>query len=314
MPLPAYQEIMRPLLEYLAREGKSVKFFDLCEGLAEYFPQMTREEFEEDRHATGQRRFLNRAGWAALELKHAMLTRSPKYGYHEITQRGKDAIANKEVEIDRNYLLERYPEFREYVKKSKNSQKYKQSKTIISNNERDLGEETDTQDDDKTLDEKIYAIVEENNNILEKEILEEVRRIKPKRFEQLVVELLLKMGYGVSGEAIGGRGDGGIDGVINQDKLGVDRIYIQAKRYNEDANVTPNQVREFSGALNRGIGKGIFFTTSSFTRQAEEEAEKAEKHIILIDGKELSRLMVQHDVGCTSKKIFVKEIEKDFFE
>ena len=313
MPLPAYQEIMRPLLECLAKKGRSVKFSDLCEDLTEYFPQMTREEFEEDRHATGQRRFLNRTGWAVLELKHAKLTHSPKYGHHEITQRGKDAIANKNTKIDREHLMQ-YSEYREYVEKNKSSQKTKQSITSILSEQKTFNGEIDIQDDDKTLDEKIYAMVEENDNILEKEILEEVRRIKPKRFEQLVVELLLKMGYGVSGEAIGGRGDGGIDGVINQDKLGVDRIYIQAKRYNEDANITPNQVREFSGALNRGIGKGIFFTTSSFTRQAEEEAEKAEKHIILIDGKELSRLMVQHDVGCTSKKVFVKEIKKDFFE
>ena len=314
MPVPTYQEIMRPLLEYLAKEGKSVKFSDLCEDLAGYFPQMTREEFKEDCNAGGQRRFLNRAGWAVLELKHAMLTHSPKYGYHEITQRGKEAIADKNAKINRAYLMQ-YPEFFEYAKRNKKSQKTEQPKQEIRNDEESLKGEIENQDDWKTPNDEIDSAIEEINNDLEEKLLERTREIEPGRFERIVVELLMAMGYGVSGEALGRSGDHGIDGVINQDTLGVDKIYIQAKRYGEANSVPSREVRDFSGALDmKGVHKGIFVTTSSFSSGAKESVRQMQKNIILIDGEHLAKLMVRHNIGCTEKNLSMKEMKEDFFE
>lgn len=314
MPVPPYQEIMRPLLEYLAEANKKVKFSDLCEDLAERFPQMTKEEFKEDCNATGQRRFLNRAGWAVLELKRAMLTRSPSYGYHEITQRGKEAIVDKDANIDRVYLMQ-YPEFREYAKGNKKSQEPKQPEQEIRDDEENFDEEVNVLDGWKTPNDEIDSAIEEINNDLEEKLLDRTREIEPGRFERVVVELLMAMGYGVSGEALGRSGDRGVDGVINQDMLGVDKIYIQAKRYGEANSVPSREVRDFSGALDmKGVNKGIFVTTSFFSHEAKESVQQMQKNIILIDGEHLAKLMVRHNIGCTEKKLVMKEMKEDFFE
>ena len=314
MPVPTYQEIMRPFLEYLAKAEGGVKFYDLCEGLAERFPEMTREEFEENRNTTGQRQFLNRAGWVAMDLKRAMLTHSPRYGYHEITQRGKEAIADKNVKIDRKYLMQ-YPEFYKYSKGNKKPQKTEQPEQEIRDNEENIDEEINIQDDWKTPNDEIDSAVEEINNDLEEKLLERTREIEPARFERIVVELLIAMGYGASGEALGRSGDRGVDGVINQDTLGVDKIYIQAKRYGETNSVPSREVRDFSGALDmKGVHKGIFVTTSSFSSEAEESVRQMQKNIILIDGVQLAKLMIRHNIGCTEKNLIMKEMREDFFE
>lgn len=320
MAIPTYQEVMRPLLEYLAEANGEVRFSDLCEGLVNYFPGMTREELEGDRlPSSGQPRFVNRVGWAVLELKHAALTHSPRYAYHEITPRGREAIADENTEINRRYLMQ-YSEFREYVEgidRNKRSQKPEQPKQEIIEDEKNLDEETSVQDDWKTPDEQIdsaISAIEKINNDLEERLLDRAREIEPGRFEQIVVELLIAMGYGSFGERLGQRGDGGVDGVINQDALGVDRIYIQAKRFNE-ANVTPSHVRDFNGALDmKGVHKGIFVTTSSFSSDAKESVQQMQKNIILIDGKQLAKLMVCYNIGCTEKKLVVKEMKEEFFE
>lgn len=314
MPVPTYQEIMRPLLEYLAKAEEKVSFSAICEGIAGDFPQMTREEFEEERLASGHRRFLNRAGWAVVALNRAVLIHSPKYGYHEITQRGKDAIADKNVKIDRKHLMQ-YSEYREYVKGQKKPQKTKQSEPDAHDDGEVFNEEMDTQDDWKTPGDEIDSAIEEINNDLEEKLLKRTREIEPGRFERIVVELLMAMGYGVSGKALGRSGDRGIDGVINQDTLGVDKIYIQAKRYGEANSVPSREVRDFSGALDmKGVHKGIFVTTSSFSSEAKESVQQMQKNIILIDGEHLAKLMVRHNIGCTEKNLVMKEMKEDFFE
>ena len=308
MAVPTWQDIMRPFLERLARAEGSVRFSDLCEDLGKCFPQMTKQEFENDRLASGQRRFLNRVGWTANELKHANFIRSPKRAYYEITKSGRFVIEDEDVKIDRHYLIEHSEEYREYADRlAKKSRKLEQSRETIA--------KITNQDDERTPDEEIDDAIQKINESLAKDILERTREISPESFGQLTIDLLLAMGYDASGEVFGRSGDDGIDGIIRQDKLGIDRIYIQAKRYREGNSVAAREVRDFSGALEmKRMHKGIFVTTSSFTLDAKQTVRQMQKHIILIDGKQLAKLMVDYNVGCIPINLVRKEVKEDYFE
>ena len=309
MTVPTWQDIMRPLLERLAKEEGRMRFSDLCEHLGKCFPQMTKQEFENDRLANGQRRFLNRVGWTVNELKNAKFIRSPKRTYYEITKSGRAVIEDKDTKIDRKYLIKHSEEYREYADRlAKNARKTKQSRETTAT-------KTTIQDEERTPDEEIDDAIQKINESLVEDLLGRAREISPENFEQLTIDLLLAMGYGASGEALGRSGDGGIDGVIKQDKLGIDRIYIQAKRYGADNSVAAREVRDFSGALEvKRMQKGVFVTTSSFSPDAKETAKQMQKHIILIDGKQLARLMVDYNVGCTPINLVRKEVKEDYFE
>ena len=287
-----------------------MRFSDLCEHLGRCFPQMTKQEFEDDRLANGQRRFLNRVGWTVNELKNAKFIRSPKRTYYEITKNGRVVIEDKDAKIDRKYLIEHSDDYRAYAdrlvenarRKTKQLRETTETKTTI-------------QDDERTPDEEIEDAIQKINESLVEDLLERAREISPENFEQLTIDLLLAMGYEASGEALGRSGDGGIGGVIKQDKLGIDRVYIQAKRYGADNSVAAREVRDFSGALEvKRMQKGVFVTTSSFSPDAQETAKQMQKHIILIDGKQLARLMVDCNVGCTPINLVRKEVKEDYFE
>ncbi|MCY4052996.1 MAG: restriction endonuclease [Hyphomicrobiales bacterium] len=302
MAIPTYQDIMRPLLEYLNGAGGSMELSPLREGLVKKFPEMTSEELE-DYLGNGEKRFFNRVRWAVAHLKRAGFLCALKIAHYEITKTGRSAIATK-AKIDRSYLMKHSKEYNESMQKSvgKSKQSVKTFKT-----------QSDLFGDEITPEEEIDAAIERSNNALEAELLIQAREMSSGGFERLAVYLLLAMGYGSSGDVVGGSGDEGIDGIVRQDKLGVDKIYVQTKRYKRERRVQPKEIREFSGSLNEKMQKGIFFTTSSFTKGARQAAEKAPRSIVLIDGDQLAKLMFDYNVGCNSRERTLKSIEEEFF-
>ena len=317
MTIPTYPAVMRPFLEYLADANREVRLSDICEELRkrECFPRMTKEEFENDRTNSGQLKFVNRVGWAAFELKKAKLTTSRRFAYHQITERGRDAVAKKE-DINPKFLM-RYPEFKEYREGLKAGTK---SPNTESPNQENLDDETGSQDDLETPEDKVEDARNKIKKIkgdLEERvkawILASMLEVSPTRFEEIAIDLLVAMGYG-DGEALGKVRDRGIDGVINQDTLGVDKVYVQAKKFNE-ASVSAPMVRDFCGALDqKGVNKGILVTTSSFTLDAEKAAQGMKKNIILINGDKLAELMIRHNIGCIAEKFEVKTADEKYFE
>ena len=314
MSIPTYQEIMRPLLEYAAQEQeKEMALEAVRAALVAHFQkhpdfQLTEEELQ-SRLSGGERVFFNRIRWALNDLKRANLLQSPRRAFFEITPRGVQAVDSGET-IDRKYLM-RFDEHRVWVEES--TAKSRQSGQPEEEKEKPSLE---AEDDLQTPDEKIDMALRRINNDVAKELLNLTRKISPERFEQLAVDLLLAMKYGVSGERTGGRGDGGIDGIINEDALGFRQIGIQAKCWSEDNKVTGDRVNAFSGALGRkGMEKGIFVTTSSFTPDAERAVQEVanRSRIIPIDGWRLANLMLDFGVGCNSKPLVRKEIDEDFW-
>lgn len=301
MAVPDYQTVMLPLLE-LAADGQNRRLRDVVETLSDDF-SLTPEERSELLPSGQQRVFHNRVGWASTYLKQAGLLEAPRRGLFHITQRGIDLLKEKPTKIDIS-LLERFSEFVKFRGKHRPKNGTTQPEiTTISVSE--------TPED--TLSSAYRSLRAE----LESQVLEEIGRASPAFFEQLVVDLLVKMGYGgtrqEAGHAIGRSGDGGIDGIINQDRLGLDVIYIQAKRW--ESTVGRPEIHKFAGALQgQRARKGVFITTSSFTREALEFASKIETRIILIDGDQLAKLVVDHGVGVSTVGTYeVKRVDSDYF-
>ncbi|MGL5489664.1 MAG: restriction endonuclease, partial [Shewanella sp.] len=222
-----------------------------------------------------------------------------------ITERGRDAISNSNTVIDNDYLKQ----FDEFI--AFKDQKNGPPEQVQSNS--NDAEET-------TPDETLRAAYKQINEALASEILSRTRKVSPAFFEQLLIELLLAMGYGGSGEGmahtLGKSGDNGVDGVINQDPLGVDQVYIQAKRYEDGNNVRSGDIRDFFGALNlKKAQKGIFITTSDFTPSAVQTAKDLGMRIVLLNGKELAKLMLRYNIGSRDEQvIYLKRIDEEFFE
>lgn len=303
MPIPNYQTIMLPLLQ-LAADKQEHKFSDSVQYLAEQF-SLTDEEKGELLPSGTQAVFNNRVGWARSYLKQAALLSSPKRGYFRITEQGLDLLAEQPEKIT-STLLERYSEFQEFRNRKKDPSKAPEENesTHIPDNE--------TPEDSLA---SAYKLLRKN---LEDEILSSVRDSSPSFFERLVVDLLVKMGYGGNrqdaGRALGKSGDGGIDGIINEDQLGLDVIYIQAKRW--EGVVGRPEIQKFAGALQgQRARKGVFITTSGFTKEALEYASLIESKIILINGEKLASLMAEHNVGvAVVGKYEVKKIDSDYFD
>ncbi len=303
MPIPDYQTIMLPLLK-LASDKQEHKFSDAVQILAEKF-SLTDEEKGELLPSGTQAVFNNRAGWARSYLKQAALLSSTKRGYFKITEQGLNLLAEKPEKIN-SALLERYAEFQEFRNRKKDQSK------IPEETGASLIPENETPEDSLAA---AYKLLRKN---LEDEILASVKGASPAFFERLVVDLLVKMGYGGNrqdaGRALGKSGDGGIDGIINEDQLGLDVIYIQAKRW--EGVVGRPEIQKFAGALQgQRARKGVFITTSGFTKEAMEYASLIESKIILISGEKLASLMAQHNVGVTvAGKYEVKKIDSDYFD
>jgi len=301
--IPDYQSLMLPLLK-LVSDRQEHKYRDLIENLAVEFG-VTDEERKELLASGNQAIFDNRVGWAKTYLKKAGLLDSPKRATFVITQIGLDTLKKNPNRIDAKYLRQ-FPAFLEFQNESRSENDSEEEVVIV---------ETNEQTPEENLD-KAYQRIRKS---LASELLNKVVELSPTFFERLVVELLVKMGYGGSikdaGKAIGKSGDEGIDGTIKEDKLGLDIIYIQAKRWKPGNVVGRPELHKFVGALaGQGAKKGIFITTSNFTKEALEYTPKNETKIVLIDGEQLAQLMIDYNLGCTTQQIYeLKKIDSDYF-
>jgi restriction system protein len=302
--IPDYQSLMLPLLQ-LVSDKQEHKYRDLIENLAAEF-KVTDEERKELLASGNQAIFDNRVGWAKTYLKKAGLLDSPKRATFIITDIGLETLKKNPARIDAKYLRQ-FPAFLEFQNASRN------------NTEDEEGASTQ-EPSDQTPEEGLDKAYQRIRKSLASELLNKVVDLSPSFFERLVVELLVKMGYGGSlkdaGKAIGRSGDEGIDGTIKEDKLGLDIIYIQAKRWKPGNTVGRPELHKFVGALaGQGAKKGIFITTSNFTKEALEYTPKNETKIVLIDGEQLAQLMIDYNLGCASQQNYeLKKIDSDYFD
>ncbi len=301
MPIPDYQAIMLPLLTY-AKDGKEHSVRDAINALANEF-NLSEEERKELLPSGKQATFDNRVGWARTYLKKAGLLENPKRAHFRITERGQQVLRENPPEINVHFL-ERYDEF----------QQFRQTRHDRSGKS---GESTTEWDSGTTPEETLENAHQTLREELSGEIRSAILSCSPEFFEKLIVDLLVKMGYGGSrkeaGQAVGKSGDEGIDGIINEDRLGLDNIYIQAKRW--QASVGRPEIQKLAGALQgHRARKGIFITTSEFTRDVHEYVSKIDSKIILLDGDRLAGFMIDHDVGVTPVASYeIKRIDSDYF-
>lgn len=301
--IPDYQTLMLPLLK-LVSDGQEHKYRDIIENLATEF-EVTDEERKELLASGNQAIFDNRVGWAKTYLKKAGLLDSPKRAVFVITDLGRQTLSRKPDRIDAKYLRQ-FPAFLEFQNASRNDNETEEEIATI---------EIHEQTPEENLD-KAYQRIRKS---LASELLNKVIELSPAFFERLVVELLVKMGYGGSikdaGKAMGKSGDEGIDGTIKEDKLGLDIIYIQAKRWKTGNVVGRPEIQKFVGALaGQGAKKGIFITTSNFTKEALDYTPRNETKIVLIDGEQLAQLMIDYSLGCTTQQTYeLKKLDSDYF-
>jgi restriction system protein len=299
MSVPDFQTIMLPLLCYL-KDKKEHSLSETIEGLAVHF-ELTPGERKELLPSGQQNTFDNRVGWARTYMKKAGLLESTRRGYFKITDRGLQTLADKPEHISVNYL-KKFSEFVEF----QNIKRDSVGKTA-----------TEGGKEGYTPEEAIESAYQKIRHSLAGDLLQVVKLANPAFFERLVVDLLVKMGYGGTrkdaGEAIGKSGDEGIDGIIKEDRLGLDIVYIQAKKWENP--VSRPEIQKFAGALQgQRARKGVFITTSSFTRDARDYASKIDNKIILIDGEELAGLMIDNGIGVvTSASYEVKRVDQDYF-
>jgi restriction system protein len=301
MAIPDYQTLMRPLLAKLA-DGQVHALKELKEALTAEFG-LTPDETVETLPSGRQTVISNRIGWAKTYLDKAGLLTTPKRAHYQITERGQQALQECPECIDNDYLS-RFDDFQEFQS--------------LSSAKKGGDDEKVAPAGDTTPDEQIAAAYQALNGSLADDILSSTCAASPSFFEQLVVDLMLAMGYGGSrkeaGQATQYTSDGGIDGIIKDDPLGLETIYLQAKRYN-DKTVGRPEVQSFAGALDmKRAKKGVFITTSKFSADALEFVSVIEKKIVLIDGPQLADLMIQHNLGVTRKEVYeIKQIDSDYF-
>lgn len=303
--IPDYQTLMRSVLECAAQS--EVRIGNVVQQLADKLA-LSPEERAQLLPSGRQRTFANRVHWAKTYLLKARLVESTRWGYFRITSRGENALANATATINNAYLNQ-FKEFQDFKARVNEVD----APTVVTGPAQ-ASEVTETPDE--ALRRAHSAIT----GALAAELLDRVREAPPAFFERLVVTLLIGMGYGgtseEAGRAIGQSGDDGVDGIIDQDPLGVDQIYIQAKRYAEGNNVGPGAMRDFYGALSlKKAQKGIFVTTSAFSPAAIETARGLGSRIVLIDGLQLAKLMIRYNVGCRDEEVLhLKKVDEDFFE
>lgn len=308
MPIPDYQSAMLPLLR-LASDGRLWRVRDAYQAIGDEF-DVTEEERRELIPSGRQPLLHNRVAWAITYLVKAGLLERPKRGYFQITAAGQELIASDPPEVD-SKTLEKYPSFVEFKNHTRSTGENAKASELPERSSGELAPEGRTPDDALA---QAWRVLRAN---LESELLDEIKGASPEFFERLVIDLLVAMGYGGSrseaGQAVGRSGDEGIDGIINEDPLGLDVIYLQAKRWG--GPVGRPEIQKFAGALQgQRARKGIFITTSSFTREAREYVSHIDPRIILIDGTKLTGLMVDHDIGVSMIGAYpVKRIDSDYF-
>ena len=299
MAIPDYQSLMLPLLRFLG-DKKEHSFRETLDALAKEF-DLSEGELRELLPSGKQPIFDNRVGWARTYMKKAGLLESTRRGIFRVTDRGLKILSQKPTQINVKYLRQ-FPEFVEF-------QTVKHEKT-----EEPMGAEEEKENTPEELLETAYQQI---NDQLASDLLKQIRTLPPALFEKIVVELLVGMGYGGTikdaGQAIGKSGDEGIDGVIKEDRLGLDAIYLQAKKW--ENTVGRPEIQKFAGALQgQRAKKGIFITTSYFSKEAYDYTSRIDTKIVLIDGEQLARLMIDHNIGVTSiSKYEIKKMDSDYF-
>jgi restriction system protein len=305
MSIPDYQSLMLPVL--LAASQSEVRVGDVVDRLATELA-LTEEERLRLLPSGRQTLFANRVHWAKTYLTKAGLVEITRRGHFKITDRGKIALRSNPRRIDNSFLTQ-FEEFQNFVNGSQ-----QEGEAIPSPASPSIDSRT------KTPDEIMREAHREIDASLAQDLLHRVRGARPDFFERLIVNLLLSMGFGGSvsdaGRALGRSGDDGVDGVIDQDALGLDRVYIQAKRYAYGNNVGSGAIRDFFGSLDRRkASKGLFVTTSGFSPAAVETAQYLSKRIVLIDGEQLAKLMIRYNVGCrVEEALEIKKVDEDYFD
>ena len=303
MTIPDYQTIMLPLLQHAADEEVHTARA-LKEPLADHF-DLSEEERELKLPSGQQTYFHNRLAWAKTYLERAGILQNVRRGHFRITDRGREILQSGVSRIDNSFLLQ-YPEFTEFVSRSKADDESESQSAPTTN-----GNET------QTPEEALQLAYKRIRDDLAAELIDQIKAMSPAFFEQLVLDLMLKMGYGGTNDSsasLTNRGaDEGIDGVINEDQLGLDIVYLQAKRW--ENQVGRPEIQKFVGALHgKRARKGVFLTTSTFSRDAHDYVATIDPKVVLIDGRRLSQLMIDFDVGVSATQAYlVKRIDTDYF-
>jgi restriction system protein len=303
MTMPTFEQIMPVILD-LAFEKDQIAIRKCINTIADRF-NLTQEERERTLSSGKQKVLYNRAYWASFDLLKSGLLEKRQRGIYAITELGQQIYSTDREKLSRQYLL-RFQEFADWINGVKT----------------DNGDSSPVEvKNDVTLtpQERIEKAHRELNEVLKTDLMERILECSPEFFEKLIIDLMIGMGYGGSlkeaAEHVGKSNDGGIDGVINEDQLGLDRIYLQAKRYVEGNTVGRQALQGFAGSLlGRGANKGVFVTTSSFTKGAVEYVENLPQRIVLIDGNELTSLMIQYGVGVRMEQVFeIMKADEDYY-
>lgn len=300
--IPTYQTLMRPVLA--SAENGERKISDVVAQMEDAF-ELSEDERAELLPSGKQTVIANRTHWARSYLKQAGLVRDTRRGWFELTDRRREVLADPSIELNAKYL-ERFEEFQDFRARSSQTD--------------DGGAVVPPDDTTRTPDEDLQAAHARLNKALAAALIDQVRVGTPAFFEQLIVDLLLAVGYGGTskdaGRALGQTGDNGVDRVIDEDPLGVDQIYIQAKRYGAQNTVGAGDIRDFFGALSlKKATKGIFVTTSTFSASAVQTARDLGARIVLIDGAQLARLMIRYNIGCREEDVLrIKGVDETCFE
>ncbi len=297
--IPSLDELMLPMLKFLG-DGQEHSMREVEDHLAKVF-NLTEEEIAQRYEVSGDSIFKNRVSWARTYLLKAKLIDAPRRGYVIITDRGRDVLAQNLTRLDCKFL-EKYPEFFSFYNGSKPK-----------------GPTINGGDEVRTPEEEISENLDQLNQALKDDLLQRVLSLSPARFEMLVIQLIVRMGYGGSFEEVsqllGKAGDEGVDGVIKEDVLGLDNVYIQAKRWTQGSIGRP-EVQSFVGALQgKGANKGIFITTATFTKDAWQYAESLKGiKVVLIDRDKLLDYMIRYNVGVHVDRVLeIKKIDEDYF-
>ena len=305
MPVPDFQSLMLPTLKAFT-SGAELPLSAVRDRVA-VAERLSDEDLREVLPSGRQKVFANRVNWAVTYMERASLVERIRRGVYRLTHQGESLLSRTPARIDIN-LLKEYPEFTEWSRRSN-----------ASSQDKDMAE-VERNDISETPEEALDRAAEQLRSTLEADVLQRVRDAAPAFLERVVVGLLIAMGYGggdaASGRVIGRSGDGGIDGKIREDTLGLDEVYVQAKKYAEGNTVGEGDLRNFAGAIDAaGTTKGVFVTTSGFTQAAKDYVARSPKRIVLIDGEELARLMVRHGIGVRTRITYeLKRIDEDYFE
>ena len=305
MPVPDFQSLMLPALMALA-EGTPTRVADI-RGRVAASEGLTSEDVREMLPSGRQPVFANRVSWAVMHMERAGLLERVGRGVYRLMPRGRELLSKTPPRIDMN-LLRQYPRYADWLKQAQTPSAGKEAAPGPADNVTETPEEA------------LDRAAKQLRSALEADVLQRVRDATPAFLEQVIVDLLIAMGYGggdtAKGRVTGRSGDGGIDGTIREDELGLDEVYVQAKKYAEGNAVGQGDLRNFAGAIDAaGTTKGVFVTTSSFTRDAKDYVDRSPKRIVLIDGAELARLMVRHGKGVrTRARHEIKRIDEDYFD